>query len=76
MLLNWIKAIRMKPVFEVHAVFVMEKMDLNLMELKRSHNVEDDFYFQLRDFFVCYLQKAEADDFVHGDIKPRVALKK
>ena len=64
----------MKPTFEVHAVFVMEQMEMNLMELKQSGNFENDFYVELRDFFVGYLKEAE-NELVHGDIKPRVALK-
>ena len=65
----------MQSCFEVHAVLVMEKVEMNLMQLKQSVDLEDGFYCQLRDFFVSYLQKAEENNMIHGDIKPRVALK-
>ena len=65
----------MNPSFEVHAVFVMEKLQMNLMQLKHSHRFYlDEICVELRDFFVRYIQIRSG--MVHGDIKPRVALKK
>ena len=66
----------MKPTFELHGVFIMEKMEINLMQMKLNADFEENFYVELRNFFVNYLKECETTLHIHGDIKPRVALKK
>ena len=64
----------MKPKFEVYAVHLYERMDMDLMQLKRENKLSDDFYTQLRQFFIDYLEAAKEAAFIHGDIKPRLRL--
>ena len=75
-ILNTIKAIQLEPRFEVHALFVSVKMDLNLKELKRSNELVLGFYRQLQDFLFSYLKTTRSYWMIHGDIKPRLALER
>ena len=74
MLLNLGKAVQLKPKFEIHAVYVYEKMDIDLMQLKQNYGIGNGFYKQLHRFFIGYLEEAHAKNFIHGDIKPRLTF--
>ena len=63
----------MKPTFEVYKVNILKQMDSDLMQLKRNYKLKPVFHGQVRDFFVKYIKFSELK-FIHGDIKPRVAL--
>ena len=66
----------MHPSFEIYAVYIMEQMDMNLMEFRQNDEPDHDFYNKLRNFFVEYLKVARSSNIVHGDIKPRLEQKK
>ena len=78
--MNLKKAIQMKPTFEVHYITIWQQMDSDLMQLKRNYKLKPLFYGQVRDFFVKYINISRVSgevsrlQFIHGDIKPRVAL--
>ena len=72
--LNLLKAVQMKPKFEVHALFIYEQMEMDLNQFKRKKKLGADFYKQLQQFFVRYLKVSEQMNFMHGDIKPRTTL--
>ena len=74
--LNQPKAIQMHPSFEIYTIYIMEQMDMNLMEFRRNGEMDDDFNNKLRNFFVEYLKTTQKFSIVHGDIKPRLELKK
>ena len=62
----------MKPTFEVHHIVLYELMEMDLMHLKRNYMLDPGFYGQVRDFCVKWINNGYT--YIHGDIKPRVAL--
>ena len=65
------KAIQMKPEFEVYVVSIFERMDMDLMQFKLQNKLGVGFFKELHRFFVDYLAAAEKKE-IHYDIKPRL----
>ena len=65
----------MKPEFEVYAVSILEKMDMDLMQFKRQNKPGVAFFKELHRFFVDYLAVFE-EKRIHHDIKPRLEFEK
>ena len=50
-------------------------MDFNLAQVKSSEELDLGFYRQLQDFLFSYLKTTRSYWLIHGDIKPRLAIK-